>query len=119
MGRVITTSLVFVFSLCIASSQKVGAQSPPPGLEPVPDPPPIPERVHSGETLEPEVTITRRSRETVTEYRINGRLQAIKVEPENAPAYYLMDTDGDGTLDTRRNAYGPDVLIPMWLILSW
>lgn len=96
-----------------------GAQSPPPELEPVPDPPPIPEPVQSGETLEPEVTIIRRAKETVTEYRVNGRLRAIKVEPENAPAYYLVDSDGDGDLETRRSAYGPDFLIPMWLILSW
>ncbi len=75
--------------------------------------------MHSGETLEPEVTIIRRARETITEYRVNGRLQAIKVEPENAPAYYLVDTDGDGNLETRRSAYGPDFLIPMWLILRW
>ncbi len=96
-----------------------GAQSPPPELQPVPDPPPIPERVQSGETLEPEVTIIRGAEQTVTEYRVNGRLRAIKVEPENAPAYYLVDTDGDGDLETRRSAYGPDFLIPMWLILSW
>jgi hypothetical protein len=70
--------------VCAASSQKLGAQ--PPKLEPVPDPPSIPERVQSGETLEPEVTIIRRARETVTEYRVDGQLQAIKVEPENAPA---------------------------------
>lgn len=98
---------------------ETGAQSPPPELQPVPDPPPIPERVQSGETLEPEVTIIRRAEETVTEYRVNGRLRAIKVEPQNAPAYYLVDTDGDGDLETRRSAYGPDFLIPMWLILSW
>ncbi len=111
-------SILFVFLSCAALTQKLGAQSPP-ALEPVPDPPPIPEPVRSGESLEPEVTIIRRARETVTEYRLNGRLQAIKVEPENAPAYYLVDTDGDGDLETRRSAYGPDFLIPMWIIMSW
>lgn len=105
--------------MCAVLTRKLDAQSPPQELDPVPNPPPIPERVRSGETLDPEVTIIRRARETVTEYRINGRLQAIKVEPENAPAYYLVDTDGDGDLETRRSAYGPDFLIPMWLILSW
>lgn len=95
------------------------AQSPPMNLVPVPNPPTLPEPVRSGETLEPEVTIIRRARETVTEYRINGQLQAIKVEPENAPAYYLVDTDGDGNLETRNDAHDPDFLIPMWIILSW
>ena len=114
-----TTSVAVALIVGTLLAAEVGAQIPPPELEPVPDPPPIPERVRSGETLDPEVTIIRRARETVTEYRINGRLQAIKVEPENAPAYYLVDTDGDGDLETRRSAYGPDFLIPMWLILSW
>lgn len=99
--------------------EDVAAQSPPSDLKPVPNPPSVPERVQSGETLEPEVTIIRRAGETVTEYRINGRLQAIKVDRDNAPAYFLVDTDGDGDLETRRDAYGPDILIPMWRILSW
>ena len=114
----IRLSIVALFLVCAASSHELVAQSPP-QLQPVPDPPPIPEPVRSGESLEPEVTIIRRARETVTEYRLNGRLQAIKVEPDNAPAYYLVDTDGDGDLETRKSAYGPDLLIPMWLILSW
>lgn len=113
------SSIVAVLFLSAVLIPDVGAQSQPSDLEPVPDPPPIPERVQSGESLEPDVTIIRRGRETVTEYRVNGRLRAIKVEPENAPAYYLMDTDGDGDLETRKSAYGPDFLIPMWLILSW
>jgi hypothetical protein len=115
---VIRASTAAALFLCAVSIQKLDAQ-PPPAPEPVPNPPPIPDRVRSGETLEPEVTITRRARETVTEYRINGRLRAIRVEPDNAPAYYLVDTDGDGDLETRRSSHGPDLLIPMWLILSW
>jgi hypothetical protein len=115
---VIRASTAAALFLCAVSIQKLDAQ-PPPAPEPVPNPPPIPDRVRSGETLEPEVTITRRARETVTEYRINGRLRAIRVEPDNAPAYYLVDTDGDGDLETRRSAHGPELLIPMWLILSW
>lgn len=113
----IRTSTVAALTLSAVFIQTLGAQ--PPELEPAPNQPPIPERVQSGETLEPEVTIIRRARETVTEYRIGGRLQAIKVEPDNAPAYYLLDTDGDGNLETRKSAYGPDFLIPMWVILSW
>ncbi|MDH3411456.1 MAG: DUF2782 domain-containing protein [Gammaproteobacteria bacterium] len=115
----VKTPSVAAFILNAFFIQKLGAQSPPPDLVPVPDPPTIPDQVRSGETLEPEVTIIRRARETITEYRLNGRLQAIRVEPENAPAYYLVDTDGDGDLETRRNAYGPDFLIPQWVIFSW
>ncbi len=95
------------------------AQTEPPELIPAPDSPELPESIRSGETLEPEITIIRRAKETVTEYRINGKLQVIKVEPENAPAYYLIDTDGDGNLETRRSALDPGLLIPHWIIYSW
>lgn len=95
------------------------SQSEAPALAEVPEPPTLPERVRSGETLEPDITIIRRKKEVVTEYRINGKLQAIKVEPENAPAYYLVDADGDGNLETRSKGLGPDFLIPQWVIFSW
>jgi hypothetical protein len=96
------------------------AQSPPPDLQPVPEPPPMPERVESGEVLEPEVRIVRKDQATVTEYRVNGRLRAIKVQPDgDLPAYYLYDTDGDGRLDRRRARFDPDLLIPNWVLFSW
>lgn len=95
------------------------AQSESPELAAVPEPPPLPDQVRSGETLEPDITIIRRETELITEYRVNGRLLAIKVQPENAPAYYLIDADGDGNLETRRKGLGPDFLIPSWVIFRW
>lgn len=97
----------------------ISAQSQEPVLTEAPEPPLLPERVRSGETLEPDVTIIRRQKETVTEYRVNGKLQAIKVQPTNAPAYYLVDADGDGTPESRREGFGEDILIPQWIIFSW
>ncbi len=97
-----------------------GAQQPPPELEAIPEPPPMPEQVQSGEALEPDVRIVRKENATVTEYRVNGRTSAIKVQPDgNLPAYYLYDTDGDGRLDRRMSRYDPDLLIPNWVIFSW
>ena len=96
------------------------AQSPPPDLQPVPEPPPLPERVQSGEALEPDVRIVRRDQATVTEYRVNGRLRAIKVQPDgDLPPYYLYDTDGDGRLDRRHARFDRDLLIPSWVLFSW
>lgn len=91
----------------------------PPGLEPVPEPPEIPPRVQSGETLEPDVTIIRGTKETITEYRLNGRLYAIRVEPGAGPGYWLVDADGDGLLETRRSGLDPNFLIPALVIFSW
>ena len=97
----------------------VTAQSQEPPLQEAPEPPELPQRVQSGETLEPDVTIIRRRQETVTEYRVNGKLRAIKVQPRNAPAYYLVDSDGDGTPESRRDGFDEDILIPQWVIFSW
>jgi len=88
-------------------------------LQAVPEPPDIPPRVKSGESLEPEVTIRTSEEKTVTEYRVNGRLQSIKVEPAVGPTYWLVDTTGDGFTDTRYNNYYPPFAIPSWVIFRW
>lgn len=88
-------------------------------LPPAAEPPPLPPKVQSGEPLEPDVTIIRKEQETVREYRVNGRLYAVKVQPRNGPAYYLVDADGDGNLETRRNELAPGFLVPSWVIFRW
>lgn len=93
--------------------------SEPPALQAVPEPPDIPPRVKSGETLEPEVTISRDEKQTVSEYRVGGRLYAIKVEPVVGPPYWLVDTTGDGFTDTRYDNYYPPFAIPGWVIFRW
>lgn len=105
----------FAALLCTATP----VQPAEPTLEPVPEPPPIPERVQSGEILEPEVTIIQREDVTIHEYRLNGRLYAVRIVPDNAPPYYLVDADGDGELETRRKELTPEILIPQWVLFSW
>jgi hypothetical protein len=90
-------------------------------LTPVPEPPPLPEKVESGEVLEPDITIVQRKEEVVYEYRVNGRLRAVKVVPRNEafPPYYLIDTDGDGRLERRRWDLGTEVFVNGWVLFSW
>ncbi|RME33772.1 MAG: DUF2782 domain-containing protein [Gammaproteobacteria bacterium] len=83
------------------------------------EPPAPPPPVISGEPLEPEVTIEEREGETVEEYRVNGHLYMIKVTPVVGPSYYLMDTDGDGQLESRMTGIRSDPVVPMWVLLSW
>jgi hypothetical protein len=83
------------------------------------DAPPPPPPIESGEYLEPEVTIVQSEEQTVYEYRFGGRLHAIKVVPQAGPSYFLIDTDGDGRLEHRSNAYGPQFLVNSWVLLSW
>ncbi len=79
---------------------------------------PMPE-VRQGNVPEPEVTITTTGKNTrVEEYRIDGRLYMIKIVPAKGFPYYLIDTDGDGDLDTRRNDLegGP---VNQWILFQW
>jgi hypothetical protein len=55
----------------------------------------------------------------VEEKRVNGKLYAIRVTPRKGAPYYLVDSDGDGDLETRRNDTDSDLLIPAWVIKQW
>lgn len=68
---------------------------------------------------EPEVTIIQRDRDVIEEYRIRGQLYMIRVVPHRGVPYYLVDTDGDGNLETRRNEITEDLLIPNWILFRW
>lgn len=68
----------------------------------------------------PDVTIIQRGQETVQEYRSGGQLYMVKVIPAKGQPYYLVDTDGDGNLETRRNdLVSPDVVTPQWVLFRW
>jgi Protein of unknown function (DUF2782) len=68
-----------------------------------------------GKSIEPQVTIVQHSKETVEEYRIHNQLYMIKVTRNNAKPYYLVDSDGDGKLDKRRNEMDSKIMIPSWI----
>ncbi len=81
-----------------------------------PAPPPS---VSEQEQIEPEVNIIQRDDKTIEEYRVNGQLYMIKVTPKDAPSYYLVDTDGNGSLDSQRTELQQDLLIPSWVLFRW
>lgn len=89
------------------------------GLEPVPEPPDLPDPLESGEAIEPDITIVREEERVVHEYRLNGRLYMIKVIPSVGPAYYLMDQDGDGQMESRLGDIYNDTIVPQWVLFSW
>ena len=82
-------------------------------------PPPPPAAVQSGETLEPEVSIIDRDGKRIEEYSVNGRVYAAKITPKSGPPYYLIDSDGDGLLDTRHSDIERTPEIPRWVLFSW
>lgn len=69
--------------------------------------------------LEPDVRIIQRKDARVEEYRLDGQLYMVKVTPTVGPPYYLYDTTGDGTLDSRRNELDPGLVVPRWMIFRW
>ena len=76
------------------------------------------EEQNGDEELQPEVTIVHRGKETIEEYRVGGQLYMVKITPSKGAPYYLMDTDGDGSLETRRNDLeNPSVV--QWRIFTW
>lgn len=82
------------------------------------EPPPAPPPLQSGEPLEPEVTIRRTERETIYEYRQNGRLYLVRVQPRFGPPYHFVDVNGDGALDYRPGEPVRDN-INQWILWRW
>lgn len=85
----------------------------------IPDIPDAPMPIESGEPMEPDITIIRRGKDQIQEYRINGELYMIKVVPAVGPAYYLIDTNGDGTMDVRESDLHRGTRINQWKLLEW
>ena len=90
----------------------------PPKLEPLPEPPPPPPGYAPDPALEPQVTILRRGEDKVEEYRVNGKLYAIKVTPPHGVPYFLVDERGDGSM-VRRDSLDSGLRVPQWVIHSF
>jgi len=85
----------------------------------VPEVPELPAPVQSGEEMAPDITITRKGTDTIQEYRRNGRLYMVKVQPQVGPPYYLLDTNGDGRMDVKKNDLDKTSNINQWLLFEW
>ncbi|MGC3875324.1 DUF2782 domain-containing protein [Halomonas sp. GXIMD04776] len=64
----------------------------------------------------PDITVRQEEDRTIREYRVNGQLYAIEIEPAVGPSYFLVDDDGDG--DFRRSD-NERIAIPSWVLFSW
>lgn len=98
--------------LLSAVALNVAAQTRP-KLEPIPEPPPPPASLN--ESLEPQVTITKRGEDKVEEFRMSGKLYMMKVTPPHGVSYYLIDNAGDGTW-SRQDSRDSGLRVPMWVI---
>ena len=82
------------------------------------DPPEKTDSIESGDEIEPQITIIRREEKVIEEYKRNGSVYMVKVTPENGIPYFLIDYDGDGQLEARKDALD-DVLVPQWVLFTW
>lgn len=112
-GVIVTLLLLFVCTGTMA------ADGPANKLEIPPPPPPLLEGNGENQIIpEPEVTIIHQEDRIIEEYRVNGQLRYAKITPSKGPAYYMIDTDGDGLLDTRDdNLDNPP--INQWILWQW
>lgn len=106
------TSLVLVPFEALLAQDEPGAPPPPPIREPMPP------KVQEPADGEPEVIIRREDDRVVEEYLVGGRIVMIKVTPFVGPAYYMIDTSGDGNLDMRMDAM-QRVKPAQWPIFEW
>lgn len=84
--------------------------------EPVPT---IPDDADDSRNIpQPEVRIIRKKDSVVEEYRIHGRLRFIKITPSVGKPYYMVDTDGDGVLETRNDNFA-NPPINQWILMEW
>lgn len=102
-------SRAFLFALCIGIALVFPVAF---SAEPPPPPP-------GSADAEPEITIIQRDDAIIEEYRAGGQLYMIKVTPRKGIPYYLVDTDGDGRLDSRRSELAEDLLVPSWILFRW
>ncbi len=108
----------FLF-LCLFTLPAFAVDDKPPTADPAPEPPDLPLPVESGEEMEPDITIIRKGKKTIQEYRRGGRVYMVKVTPDIGPPYYFIDSDGDGKMDVRGNDMDKGSRVNMWKILEW
>lgn len=109
-----------VIGACLLSgSPWLRAQEAEPQLRELPPEPELPPAEQPPPDTEPKVTIAPRRGGKIEEYRVNGQLRAVRITPSRGPSYYLLDTDGDGQLETRSFELADDILVPGWVIFRW
>ena len=112
-----------ITTLCISIASTAAEEEAPERYVDVPPPTVI---IHSTDSdveefdgFEPEITIIRKKNATYQEYRHNGRLFMVKVVPMVGKAYFFVDRDGDGVMETRRDDRSSILKVPQWVIFSW
>jgi hypothetical protein len=54
-----------------------------------------------------ETTHTESNGDVISEYRVQGQLRMVRVKPLRGPAYYMIDSNGDGRMDRSKGDVSP------------
>lgn len=114
--RVLTFLLLSALHAPLALAQ-TGTPAEAPPAEEAPIPPKLPNL--PSEESAPTVNIRRdeKTGDVIEEYRSNGRLQMVKVTPQRGKPYQIIDTNGDGKLDS--HDYEGGVRPVYWTLFEW
>ncbi|MBB3192029.1 DUF2782 domain-containing protein [Halomonas cerina] len=72
-----------------------------------------PVSAQSSADVTPDITIRQEDDRTIREYRVNGELYAIEIQPAVGPSYYLVDHDGDGDFTRHQSER---IAVPEWVL---
>ncbi len=83
----------------------------------------VPPAPPHAEDAEPVVTIRQDGENRVEEYRINGRLYAVRVTPKVGKPYTMVDPDGKGNMTLTETGAddpaGKSVRPPRWVLFEF
>jgi hypothetical protein len=71
------------------------------------------------DSFEPEINIEQFDNREVQEYSVNDRVYMIKITPKHGFPYYLVDPDGTGEMEYKRDTLGLEVNPPQWTLFRW
>lgn len=112
--RLALAALLLSGSVYAQQQARDDAPPPPPIREPLP-----PKVSDSDDQIEPQVRIRREETRTVEEYvTASGKVYMVRIKPTVGPAYYMVDTTGDGILNIQHEQFEP-VKPVYWKIFEW
>lgn len=66
-----------------------------------------------------DINIIKQGDKIIETYSTNGVVYKVKITPSSGPAYYLYDTDGNGSLETISNKVMRETSVQQWKIFEW
>jgi len=105
-------------AVAIPAAAQSAARPRPPGTTPLEAPPPPPPAVTTERSLEPQITTRKEGDETITEYRVNGKLYMMRVTPKHGRPFVLVDHKGEGKF-TRQDTLTPNMAVPQWVLAEF